>query len=92
MWGPGFPLGKRQFGGATQLGMPWLACDDIFNMLLLLLLLHPFSGLFSRTTWVSWYQKDKTSLDLNKAREGVVLGRIGISRTIANNSYLAPDG
>ena len=30
--------------------------------------LHPFNGLFSRTTWVSWYQKDKTSLDLNEAR------------------------
>jgi len=30
---------------------------------LLLLLLHPFNGLFSRTTWVSWYQKVKTSLD-----------------------------
>jgi len=25
----------------------------------LLLLLHPFNGLFSRTTWVSWYQRDK---------------------------------
>ena len=24
-----------------------------------------FSSLFSRTTWVSWYQKGKTSLDLN---------------------------
>ena len=30
-----------------------------------LLLLHPFNGLFSRTTWVSWYQKGKNSLDLN---------------------------
>jgi len=29
----------------------------------LLLLLHPFNSLFSRTTWVSWYQKGKTSLD-----------------------------
>ena len=28
---------------------------------LLLLLLHPFNGLFSRTTWVRWYQKGKTS-------------------------------
>jgi len=33
------------------------------------LLLHPFNGLFSRTTWVSQYQKGKTSLDLNKAGE-----------------------
>ena len=28
-------------------------------ILLLLLLLHPFNGLFSRTTWVSQYQKGK---------------------------------
>ena len=25
-----------------------------------LLLLHPFNGLFSRTTWVSWHQKGKS--------------------------------
>ena len=35
-----------------------------------LLLLHPFNGLLFRTTWVSWYQKGKTSLDLNEARGG----------------------
>jgi len=37
-------------------------------------LLHPFNGLFSGTTWVSQYQKGKTSLDLNKARDDGVLG------------------
>ena len=42
--------------------------------ILLLLLLHPFNGLFSRITWVSQYQKGKTSLDLNKARDDGVLG------------------
>ena len=31
--------------------------------MVLLLLLHPFNGLFSGTTWVSRYQKGKTSLD-----------------------------
>jgi len=36
--------------------------------------LHPFNNLFSRTTWVSWYQKGKTSLDLNEARDYRVLG------------------
>ena len=46
------------------------------------LLLHPFNGLFSRTTWVSRYQKGETSLDLNEARDGGVLGRTGISWTI----------
>jgi len=45
------------------------------------LLLHPFNGLFSRTTWVSWYQKSKTSLDLNEARDNGVLGCSGISWT-----------
>jgi len=37
-------------------------------------LLNPFNGLFSRTTWVSWYQKGKTSLDLNEARDDRVFG------------------
>ena len=36
---------------------------------------HRFHGLFSRTTWVSRYQKGKTSLDLNEARVDGVLGR-----------------
>ena len=52
----------------------------------LLLLLHPFNGLFSRTTWVSRYQKGKTSLDLNKARYGEVLGCSGISWTVCKQS------
>jgi len=37
--------------------------------------LHPFNGLFSRTTWVSRYQKGKTILDLNDATENRVFGR-----------------
>jgi len=31
-------------------------------------LLQPFNGLFSRTTWVSRYQKGKTNLDITGAR------------------------
>jgi len=42
--------------------------------LLLILVLHPFYGLFSRTTWVSRYQNGKTILDLNEARDYGVLG------------------
>jgi len=38
------------------------------------LLLHQFSGLFSITTWVSRYQKGKTSLDSNEARDDGVFG------------------
>jgi len=37
--------------------------------------LHPFNGLFSRKTWVSRYQKGKTSLDLYEGRDDGVLGR-----------------
>ena len=33
-----------------------------------LLLVHLLNGLFYRTTWLSQYQKGKTSLDLNKVR------------------------
>ena len=40
---------------------------DIIRVLLLLL--HPLNGLFYRTTRVSLYQKGRTSLDLNDARE-----------------------
>jgi len=36
--------------------------------------LHPFNGLFSRTTCVSRYQKSRTSLGLNKARDVGVWG------------------
>ena len=64
--------------------------------LLLLLLLHPFNGLHqgqlkavkwscvcvSRTTWVSQYQKGKTSQRLNEARNDGVWGCSGISWTI----------
>jgi len=30
---------------------------------------HPFDGPFSRTTWVSRYQKGKTNLDFTEARD-----------------------
>jgi len=39
-----------------------------------LLLLHLFNGLFYRTSPVSWYQKGKTRLDLNDARDDGVFG------------------
>jgi len=41
---------------------------------------HPFNGLFSRTTWVSRNQKDKTNLDFNEATDNGV----------ANHLHLAP--
>ena len=51
-----------------------------------LLLQHPFNGLFSRTTWVSRYQKSKTSLYLNEARDDGVLACSNISWTICKRS------
>jgi len=53
---------------------------------LLLLVLHLINDLFSRTTWVSQYQKGKTSLDLNQARDDTVWGCSGISWTIRKQS------
>jgi len=38
-----------------------------------LLQLHPFSGLFSRTTWLSRYQKGESGQDSNEARDDGVL-------------------
>ena len=40
-----------------------------YYQLLLILLLQPFNGLFSRTTWVSRYQKGTTNLDFTGARD-----------------------
>jgi len=47
----------------------------LMSILLLLVLPHPFNGLFSRTTWVSLYQKGKKNLDFSEARDDGVLGR-----------------
>ena len=38
-------------------------------------ILHPFNGLFSRTTWVSRYQKGKTSLNLKWGKRWWGLGK-----------------
>jgi len=60
---------------------------------LLVLLLYPFNGVFSRTIWVSQYHKGKTSLDLNDTRDdgGGVLGYRASGGPYANNLHLAPD-
>ena len=51
-----------------------------------ILYLQRFNSFFSRTTWVSRYQKGKTSPDLNEARDNGVLGCSGISWTICKQS------
>jgi len=47
---------------------------------------HPIG--FSRTTWVSRYQKGRTSLDLNEARDVGFWDGSGISWTICKQSAL----
>jgi len=65
--------------------------DKIDNSTTVNTLLHPFNGLFSRTTWVSRYQKGKTSVDLNETREDGVLDAVASAGPYANNLHLAPD-
>jgi len=65
---------------------PTLAATISLSLILLTPLLHPFNCLFSRTTWVSRYQKGKVSLDLNEARDDEVLGCSGMSWTICKQS------
>ena len=49
------------------------------------LLLQPFNGLFSRTTWVSQYQKGKTNLDFTVLEQETVSGS-GISWAICKSA------
>jgi len=52
-------------------------------------LLHPFNGLFSTTTWVSRYQKGKTSLDLKRGKRwrgyGMQWHQLGHMQTICTS-------
>jgi len=60
-----------------------------FAVVLLLLLLHPFNGHFSRTTWLTRYQKGKTSLDLNEAKDDGSFGmELASAGPYANNLHL----
>jgi len=54
------------------------------------LLLHPFNGLFSWTTWVSRHQKGKIVLDFTGARDDGVA--VALAGPYANHLHLSPDG
>jgi len=42
------------------------------------MLLNPFNGLFSRTTWVIWHQKGRIIQDFNEAiDDGVTVASAG---------------
>ena len=60
----------------------------IHHLLLLLLLLHPFNGLFSRTTWVSHHREVNHSGFYWSKRDGVAVASAG---QYANHLHLAPD-
>jgi len=70
----------------------WSTFISWWYMLHILLLLHPFNGLFSRTTWVIWHQKGKTILDFNEARnDGVAVASAGWMQNInALADYFLP--
>jgi len=52
-------------------------------------LLHPFNGLFSGTTLISWHQKNRTILDFNEAGDDEVA--VTSAGPYANHLHLAPD-
>ena len=57
------------------------------------LLLPPYNGLFSRTTWESWYQIGKTSLDLNLTQEMTGFwDAVASDGPYANNLHLTSNG
>jgi len=64
----------------------WHKSEECLSYNIILLILHPFNGLFSTTTWVGQYQEGKTSLDLNEARDDGVWGCSDISWTICKQS------
>ena len=78
---------KRQIPIGQPFILPYRCC---LMLLLGLLLLHPFNGLFSRTTWVSRHQKGKTSEDLNRQEIMGFGDAVASAGPYANNMYLAP--
>ena len=55
------------------------------------ILLQPFNGLFSRTTWVSRYQQGKTNLDFTGARDSEwqwhQLGRMQVCTSLQTDNH-----
>ena len=65
----------------TSLSLDALACYAVEP--------HLFNGLFFMTTWVSQYQKGKTSLDFNEAIDDGVWDAEASAGPYANNLHLA---
>ena len=73
---------------------PGIAAGNIMaycNAVALTVLQQPFNGLFSRTTWVSRYQKGKTYLDFTAARDSEwqwhQLGRMQVCTSLQTDSH-----
>jgi len=84
------PLHQRT--GTTQQRGPLTAAANclVFSSDKLRHPLHPFNGLFSRTTSVSQYQKGNTSLDLNEQEMMGFGNAVASAGLYANNLHLAP--
>jgi len=67
----------------ADLDIPVIQCFD-----LLLLLLHPFNGFFSRTTYVNWHQKGIIPDFTGGRDDGVAVASAG---PYANYLHLGPD-
>ena len=84
-WLPRTGISSRTLRSVIEYELPlplrWALAKPINGHLRLL---HPLNGLFSWTTWVRWYQKGNTSLDLID-HDGV-FGCSGISWTICKQS------
>jgi len=54
---------------------------------------HTFDGPFTGTTWVSWYQKGKTSLDFTEARDNEwqwhQLGHMQVCTSLRTNNHVS---
>jgi len=52
---------------------------------------HPFNGPFSRTTWISWYQKGETNMDFTEARDSEwqwhQLGHMQVCISLQTNNH-----
>ena len=65
--------------------------EPVDNLTYDVMLLHPFNGLFLRSTWVSQYQNGKTNVGLNEARDYGLWDAVASAGPYANNLHLAPD-
>jgi len=52
-------------------------------------LLHQFNSLFSKTTWVSCYQRGRTTLNFTEARDDRVA--VASAGPYANQLHIGPD-